>query len=199
MGRIVHRVHALAIALGAPGLFLIAFLDSSFLSLPEISDLLVISMVTRHKAFLPLYVIAATTGSIAGCLVMYYIGRKGGDAVVRKRFASANVERTMATVQRHGMMAVLIPSVLPPPMPFKIFVILAGVAGIGVVKFVTAIALGRGMRYLALGILAVEYGDRAMAYMRDNATIVTLVAVSLLAVAFLAYQLWSKAQAVQNR
>src|SRR5438067_1926699 len=153
MGRFVRRVHALAIAFGAPGLFLIAFLDSSFLSLPEISDLLVISMVTHHKARLLLYVIAATTGSIAGCLVMYYIGKKGGEAVVRKRFASANVERTMASVRRHGMMAVLIPSILPPPMPFKIFVILAGVAGISVAKFVTAIAVGRGRRYLALGLL----------------------------------------------
>jgi membrane protein YqaA with SNARE-associated domain len=198
MGRIVRRVHALAIALGAPGLFLIAFLDSSFLSLPEISDLLVISMVTHHKARLLLYVIAATAGSIAGCLVMYYIGKKGGEAVVRKRFASANVERTMASVQRHGMMAVLIPSILPPPMPFKIFVILAGVAGISLTKFVGAVAIGRGMRYLALGILAVNYGDRAMAYMRENAAIVSLVAVGFLAVAFLAFQLWSKAQAAKN-
>jgi membrane protein YqaA with SNARE-associated domain len=199
MGRFVRRVHALAIAFGAPGLFLIAFLDSSFLSLPEISDLLVISMVTHHKARLLLYVIAATTGSIAGCLVMYYIGKKGGEAVVRKRFASANVERTMASVRRHGMMAVLIPSILPPPMPFKIFVILAGVAGISVAKFVTAIAVGRGMRYLALGILAVKYGDQAMAYMREHATTVSLAAVALLALVFLAYQLWNRAQAAQNR
>ena len=199
MGRFVRRVYALAIAFGAPGLFLIAFLDSSFLSLPEISDLLVISMVTNHKALLLVYVIAATTGSIAGCLVMYYIGKKGGEAVVRKRFASANVERTMASVQRHGMMAVLIPSILPPPMPFKIFVILAGVAGVSVAKFVTAIAVGRGMRYLALGILAVKYGDQAMAYMQEHATTVSLAAVGLLALAFVAYQLWNRAQAAQNR
>src|ERR687885_540006 len=105
MGRIVRRVYALAIAFGAPGLFLIAFLDSSFLSLPEISDLLVVSMVTHHKPRLLLYVIAATAGSIAGCLVMYQIGRKGGEAMVSKRFTSANVERALASVQRHGMMA----------------------------------------------------------------------------------------------
>src|SRR5919199_6321169 len=146
MGRFVGRVHALAIALGAPGLFLIAFLDSSFLSLPEISDLLVVSMVTHHKARLVLYVAAATLGSIAGCLVMYLIGKKGGDALVRRRFASHTIDRTMASFQRHGMMAVLIPSLLPPPMPFKIFVLLAGVAGISIARFVAAVALGRGVR-----------------------------------------------------
>jgi membrane protein YqaA with SNARE-associated domain len=199
MGRFVGRVHALAIALGAPGLFLIAFLDSSFVSLPEISDLLVVSMVTHHKARLILYVIAATTGSIAGCLVMYFIGKKGGEALVRKRFRSANVDRTLESVQRNGMMAVLVPSILPPPMPFKIFVLLAGVAGISVAKFVAAVAIGRGMRYLALAILAVKYGDQAMAYMREHAAFVSLIVVGLLAAVYAAYQVWSKAQAVKNR
>ena len=199
MGRFVGRVHALAIALGAPGLFLIAFLDSSFVSLPEISDLLVVSMVTHHKARLILYVIAATTGSIAGCLVMYFIGKKGGEALVRKRFRSANVDRTLESVQRNGMMAVLVPSILPPPMPFKIFVLLAGVAGISVAKFVAAVAIGRGMRYLALAILAVKYGDQAMGYMREHAAFVSLIVVGLLAAAYAAYQVWSKAQAVKNR
>src|SRR5438874_8542038 len=98
MGQIADRIRALALALGAPGLFLIAFLDSSFLSLPEIADLLVIYMVTHHKSRLILYVVATTLGSIAGCMVMYYIGRKGGEALIRKRFATGSVERAMASV-----------------------------------------------------------------------------------------------------
>jgi membrane protein YqaA with SNARE-associated domain len=199
MGSFVRRVHALAIALGAPGLFLIAFLDSSFLSLPEISDLLVVSMVTHHKGRLLLYVVAATLGSLAGCLVMYFIGLKGGEAMLRKRFTTSNIERAMASIQRHGMMAVLIPSLLPPPMPFKIFVLLAGVAGISARRFIAAVLIGRGIRFLALGLLAVEYGDRALAYMRENAVEASLIAVGLLALAFVAFQLWSKAQARKNR
>src|SRR3954467_9159746 len=101
MGSIVARVQALALALGAPGLFLVALLDSSVLSLPEIADLLVIWMVVQHKERLILYASAATLGSVAGCLVLYYIARKGGEAAVRTRFHSATVDRTLATVQRY--------------------------------------------------------------------------------------------------
>ena len=199
MSGFADRLRALALALGAPGLFIIAFLDSSFLSLPEIADLLVVYMVTRHKARMLVYVLATLLGSMAGCLVMYFIGRKGGEALVRERFASANIERTMASLRRHGLMAVLIPSLLPPPAPFKLFVLLAGVAGINVRQFVMAIAVGRGGRYLLLGVLAVEYGDRAMAYMKEHALEASLVAVGLLLVAFGAY-LWSaRAQGRKGR
>src|SRR5262245_30006543 len=145
MGSFVGKLRALALAMGAPGLFAIAFLDASFLSLPEIADVLVIWMVTHRKHRLAVYVACATFGSLAGCLVMYYIGRKGGEALVRRRFASASVERTMASIRRHGMAAVLIPAILPPPMPFKIFVLMAGVAGITTSRFCTAVILGRGL------------------------------------------------------
>jgi membrane protein YqaA with SNARE-associated domain len=192
MGRIANRVYTLAIALGAPGLFLVAFLDSSFLSLPEIADILVVSMVTANKARVVMYVVCATLGSIAGCLIMYVIGRKGGAALVGKRFARASVDRTMAAFNRYGMMAVLIPSILPPPAPFKIFVLLAGVAGISTPRFIAAVALGRGARYAVLGFLAVRYGDRAMAYMHENGARVSLIAVGVLVSAFVAYLLWSK-------
>jgi len=199
MGRIVDRIRVIALALGAPGLFVIAFLDSSFLSLPEIADLMVIYMVTHHKARMIIYAVAATLGSIAGCLVMYFIGRKGGDALVAKRFTTGTIERAKASLQRHGIMTVLVPSLLPPPAPFKIFVLLAGVAHIDVRKFVFAIALGRGVRYLALGLLAVRYGDRALAYMHENALWVSLIAVGLLLAGFAGYLVWSRAEGRKSR
>jgi uncharacterized membrane protein YdjX (TVP38/TMEM64 family) len=96
-------------------------------------------------------------------------------------------------------MTVLIPSLLPPPAPFKIFVLLAGVAHIDVRKFVLAIALGRGARYLALAFLAVQYGDRALAYMHANALKVSLIAVGLLLAGFAGYLVWSKAEAPKSR
>jgi len=194
MGRLVGRVSAFAMALGAPGLFLVAFLDSSFLSLPEIADLMVVYMVTRNKARVVLYVACAVIGSLAGCLVMYYIGRKGGEALVRKRFGQGNVESAMRTVQRHGMMAVLIPSILPPPAPFKIFILLAGVAGVAVWRFVVALLIGRGARYVALGFLAIAYGDSAISYMREHGAGVSLAVVVFLVVPFGFYLLWSKTQ-----
>jgi len=192
MGSLADRLRALALGLGAPGLFLIAFLDSSFLSLPEIADLLVVYMVTHHKSRAVLYAASTTLGSITGCLVMYGIGKKGGDALIRKRFATAKVDHAMALFQRHGVLAVLVPSLLPPPAPFKIFVLLAGVAHIDVRKFVLAIGIGRGVRYLALAFLAVEYGDRALAYMHANSVTASLALLGLLAAGFIAYLIWSK-------
>jgi membrane protein YqaA with SNARE-associated domain len=194
MGRIASRVYALAVALGAPGLFLVAFLDSSFLSLPEVADILVVSMVAGNKPRVVLYVACATLGSIAGCLVMYFIGKKGGAALVGKRFAHGSVNRAMAAFDRYGTMAVLIPSILPPPAPFKIFVLLAGVAGISAPRFIAAIAIGRGARYAVLGFLAVRYGDRAMAYMHEHGAKVSLIVVGVLVAGLLAYLLWSKRQ-----
>src|SRR5262245_19501012 len=135
MSRIVDILRGLAFAWGAPGLFLVAFLDSSFLPLPGITDLLLIVIVTRHEEFVALYVGATTIGSIAGCLVMHYIGRKGGEALIRRRFTGPNIERAMGSLQRYGVMSVLIPSLLPPPAPFKIFLLLAGAAGISATRF----------------------------------------------------------------
>jgi membrane protein YqaA with SNARE-associated domain len=196
MGELVARVRSLAIALGGPGLALVAFLDSTFLPLPGIADILLVVMVTRRPAAMFGYVLLTVAGSVAGCLVMHTIGRTGGEALVRKRFTGEKTERAMAALQRNGVMAVLIPSLLPPPAPFKIFVLLAGVVGISAVRLAIAIAIGRFARYLALGLLAVRYGNRAMTYMRERGTIVSLVAVAVLAAGFGVYLLATKARAV---
>jgi membrane protein YqaA with SNARE-associated domain len=199
MGRIADWARGLALSFGAPGLWLVAFLDSSFLSLPEITDILVVWMVTRHPARMVIYALAATLGSLAGCLVMYFIGRKGGDALVRKRFAAARVERAMAAFERYGVLVVLIPAILPPPAPFKIFVLLAGLAGISPTKFVIAILIGRGSRYFALGVLAVEYGEQALSYVEQHGFTAAMAALGLLAAGAAGYLVWSKAQAAKGR
>jgi membrane protein YqaA with SNARE-associated domain len=177
----------LAMALGAPGIFLVAFLDSSILSLPEVADLLVIWMVTNNKSRIVIYVVSATLGSLLGCLLLYGIGKKGGAGFVHRRFGSTNVERALEAFRRHGIMAVLIPSILPPPAPFKIFVLLAGVADISVARFSTAILIGRGLRYTTEGLLALWYGERAIAFIQQNGTTIALAAVIIIAVGFLVY------------
>ena len=199
MGKFAAQLRALALLLGAPGLFLVAFLDSSFLSLPELADLLVIWMVTRHKSQLVLYVAAATVGSLGGCLVMYYIGRKGGEALMRRRFKGASVDRAMASFRRYGIMAVLVPALMPPPMPFKVFVLLAGAAGITTPQFSIAVGVGRGLRYLALGLLAVRYGDVAFTYLEEHGVAVSLAAVGVMLAGFGAYLLWRTARAAKSR
>jgi membrane protein YqaA with SNARE-associated domain len=193
MGSFVDWIQTTALALGGPGLFIVAFLDSSFLSLPEINDLLLIWMVAQHKTRMPYYAVASTLGSVAGCLVLYYVGRVSEHWVAR-RFSADRMERTMKTFQRYGVMAVLIPALLPPPAPFKVFVLLAGVAGISVQSFGLAIAIGRGIRYFGEGALAIWYGDRALEFIEANGRSIGLGLVSLLVVGLAAYVLRRRAQ-----
>jgi membrane protein YqaA with SNARE-associated domain len=199
MRRFVEWVQTLALSLGAPGLFIVAVLDSSFLSLPEINDILVVVMVTRHKARLVLYATAATLGSIAGSLVLYSIGRKGGEAVPRKRLDTARSERVLASIQRWGVMAIIIPSLLPPPMPFKMFVLLSGVARMPVPRFVGAVAIGRGTRYFGEALLARRDGDQTMTFIHQHSRAVALVLALALAAGLAAYVLWGRARAEKGR
>lgn len=181
MARIVAWVQAFALGIGGPGLFLVAFLDSSFLSLPEINDLLVVMLVVEHKARMPYYALMATLGSVAGCLVLYGLGRRGGEALVRRRFGGPRMTRALALSKRYGVFAVAVPAILPPPAPFKIFVLLAGVAAVPVWRFAVTIAVARGFRYFAVGALSVRYGEDAIAFVEANGRVVALVLVGLLA------------------
>jgi membrane protein YqaA with SNARE-associated domain len=173
-------LYGAALALGGPGLFAVAALDSSFVSLPQINDLLVVLMVTQNKALMLYYAGMATLGSVAGCYAIYYLAGKGGEAFLRKRTRAGGLERTLALYRRHGLLALMVPALLPPPAPFKLFVLGAGLAGIRPLSFVTAIAVARGARYLALGILAIYFGDAALELMRTRGREVALWLVGLI-------------------
>jgi membrane protein YqaA with SNARE-associated domain len=199
MERIVAWARRIALVFGSPGLFVVAFLDSSFLPLPGVTDLLLILVVTREPDRMLLAAAAATFGSVLGCLAMHYVGRKGGDVLVRKRFAGERIERATETLRRYGVIAVLIPSLLPPPAPFKIFILLSGVIGIPASRLALAIAIGRAVRYTVLGVLAVSYGTRAQTYLAERGARVSLVVVAALVVGFSVYLVWKKAQARKSR
>ena len=175
MSRIVRWLEAFTSSLGGPGLFLVAFLDSSFLSLPEINDVLVVLMVTRNEELMPYYAAMATLGSITGCLVLYVLGRKGGEAILQKRFSGPRVEKAMGLFRRFGVLAIIVPALLPPPAPFKVFVLLSGVTRVPWPRFCGAVAVGRGVRYFGEGLLAVRYGDEAVELLRANGPLVSLV------------------------
>lgn len=175
MSRIVSWLEAFTSSLGGPGLFLVAFLDSSFLSLPEINDVLVVLMVTRNEELMPYYAAMATLGSITGCLVLYVLGRKGGEAILQKRFSGPRVEKATGLFRRFGVLAIIVPALLPPPAPFKVFVLLSGVTRVSWPRFCGAVAVGRGVRYFGEGLLAVRYGDEAVELLRANGPLMSLV------------------------
>jgi membrane protein YqaA with SNARE-associated domain len=174
MHRLLAWVQGFAEALGGPGLFIIAFLDSSFLSFPEVCDALIVLLTVQHRERMVFYALTTTLGSIGGCYALYSVGRKGGEAFVRKRFSERHVDRAMEIFRRYGILAIVVPSLLPPPMPFKIFVLAAGVARVRTVDFLVAVAIGRGIRYFGEGLLAVWYGEQALTFLRENAHTVGL-------------------------
>jgi membrane protein YqaA with SNARE-associated domain len=199
MRRLLEWVQGFALALGGPGLFLIAFLDSSFLSFPEVVDLLIVWLTVQHPHRMLYYALLSTLGSVAGCLALFLVARKGGEAFLLKRLHERHVERATAVVRKHGLLSVLVPSLLPPPAPFKIFVLAAGVAQVRVADFLLAVGIGRGIRYFGEGLLALWYGERAAAFLRDNAR---EVAVWMAVIAFalgLGWIVWQRHQNASRR
>lgn len=188
----INWLSAFALSIGGPGLFTIAALDSSFVSLPQINDLLVVLMVTGNKAWMPYYALMATLGSVVGCSILYVLAKKGGEALLRRRVSSARVDRALALYRRHGVLALMVPALLPPPAPFKLFVLGAGIAGVRPVKFVIGVAVARGARYLILGTLAIYYGDAAKALMETHGPLVGLSIAVLIVTVAVVWFLWQR-------
>ena len=137
---------------------------------------------------MPYYATMTTLGSIVGCFVLYGVARKGGEVFLRSRFKASHVDRGMRLYQRHGLLAVIVPALLPPPTPFKLFVLLAGAAKVSPWRFGMAIALGRGIRYFGQGLLAVMYGERAIELVREHGVEVGLgLAVAAIVIALTVY------------
>jgi membrane protein YqaA with SNARE-associated domain len=190
-------------ALGPPGLFVVAVLDSSFLSIPEVNDLLVVTSAAAFPSRTWLYILMATLGSVVGCLILWWIGRRGGQALLERRFGLDRVARTRALFSRWGVLALAIPSLLPPPMPFKVFVLSAGVFGMTWRRFVATLLVARGARYTFWGVMGALYGAEALAMLQRfdawfaGRTAWILLAVALTVVAFAAVWLLRKRKVLE--
>jgi len=149
---------ALAIRLGAPGLFAVAFVDASSIAVPM--DPLVASYVWAAPHKLVLYVLMAAVGSALGSLVPFYLGRAGGELFLLKRIDRARFEKLRDRFERQEFLALLVPAMLPPPTPFKLFVFAAGVFEMRTAVFLLAVAVGRFVRFGILSVLVVRYGPQ---------------------------------------
>ncbi|MCA1555253.1 MAG: VTT domain-containing protein [Acidobacteria bacterium] len=148
------------IAYGPFGLFGIALLDSALIPLPGGPDAVLILLSTARPAWVPIYVLAATLGSVIGCVIFYYISRRAGRSAL-KRFPPRKQARVKELIDRYDVLTVLVSSILPPPFPFKIFIATAGVFRFSITRFALAIAAGRAFRYALVGYLAAHYGEHA--------------------------------------
>jgi membrane protein YqaA with SNARE-associated domain len=168
-----QKIVVFAGALGAPGLFLISFLDSSVLTFPVINDLLLIELCIQKPSRMPLYAAMAMIGSVLGCLLLFFLAEKGEEAFFHKK-AGEHAHAIRHWVERNGFGGMLIAALLPPPTPFKIFVLAAGVFEVPLSSFVSAIALARAIRYFGVGYLAIRYGNQAMPFLAQHKVEVTV-------------------------
>jgi membrane protein YqaA with SNARE-associated domain len=154
------RLTEVLITFGPFGLFAVALLDSSFVPLPSSADALMLLLTTTHPRWMVVYALVATVGSAIGCLILYYASRRAGQRALA-RFSEAKQKRVKNWIERYDVISVLVASLLPPPFPFKLFVVSAGVFRFSVTRFLIAILIGRGFRFLLEGYLAVRYGAQA--------------------------------------
>ncbi|HMI52408.1 MAG TPA: VTT domain-containing protein [Candidatus Saccharimonadales bacterium] len=171
-----QKIVAFAGSLGAPGLLLISFLDSSVLSFPVINDLLLIQLSVQNPKRMPLYAAMASLGSVLGCVLLYYIARAGGEAYFHRK-AGTRALHIRSWVERNGFGGILAAALLPPPTPFKIFVFAAGVFEVPVVSFTLAVTIARLVRYFLVGYLAIRYGNQALPYIKTHWPMVLIGAV----------------------
>jgi membrane protein YqaA with SNARE-associated domain len=174
--------------MGGGGIFAVAFLDSSVLSFPFITDALVMKMCIDRPGRMLYYVVMATLGSLLGCIWIYWLAKKGGE-VYFHRHGGRYALKAKRWVDSHAFLSLFIPAILPPPMQFKVFVLAEGVFQVPLRTFVLALVLGRGVRYLAEGVFAVRYGQGALVYLVSHAGLFILMVAGLLVLIYLGNRL----------
>lgn len=179
---------------GPFGLFAIALLDSALIPMAGGPDALLLLLAMARPSWMLIYAAAATVGSTAGCVVLYYISQRAGRRALA-RFSAKKQARVKELIDRYDVLSVLVASLLPPPFPFKLFVVTAGVFRLSILRFTVAIAAGRAVRYLLEAYLAAYYGERAKDLIAQYYPIIGISLTVLIILGFVARNLWRKRRA----
>jgi len=163
LARYTAWVLGLMKVLGIWGVFVIAFADSALLGMPV--DFIVATYVYQDRRRMLLYIAMASLGSALGSIPLYLIGYAGGEAVLRKRISEARFLKIHRSFEKHEFWALMFPGMLPPPMPFKIFVLAAAVFEMKFRDFLVAIFAGRFVRFLVLSVLVLWFGPEIISHM----------------------------------
>jgi membrane protein YqaA with SNARE-associated domain len=172
------------LSFGLIGLFVLAALDSTFIFyLPFAIDAILIILVSKNESMMPYYALITTTGSIIGCLFTYLIISKTSEQSLEKMVSTRKFERVKRKMNKNGFWAIAIASALPPPFPFTPFLIMAAVVKLSIKKVIVAVFMGRLVRYLSEGLLAIYFGRRILR-MLDSTIFKTFILI-IFAVAIL--------------
>jgi membrane protein YqaA with SNARE-associated domain len=177
--------------LGAWGVFLLAAIDSAAIPIPL--DALVAGYVFSNPAGAWLYCFAGAAGSALGSLVPYYLGRAGGELFLLKRIDEARLQRIRDRFERQEFLALMVPAMLPPPTPFKLFVFAAGVFEMKVHLFLLAIVGGRLVRFGILSLLTVVFGPQIVSRVKNlfrvHPSLAILLILAVAAIGYLIFRL----------
>ena len=187
----LSRLSDFLVAFGPLGLFVVAVLDSSFVPLPSSADALMLLLTAAHPRWMIFYAIVATAGSATGCLILYYASRRAGRRALA-RFSESKQQRVKQLIDRYDVLSVLVASLLPPPFPFKLFVVTAGVFRFSVVRFLAAIMVGRGFRFLLEGYFAIRYGAQAKVFLGKYYPWIGIGLAAVIIAVFLIRILWKR-------
>jgi membrane protein YqaA with SNARE-associated domain len=182
------------IYVAGPSMVVIGALDSSLLSLPEINDYLVVMRCANAPYEVFYFPLFAAAGSVLGCLLLYTIIRRGGQAVLRKRFRAEHLERVERTYARFGFLALAVPALLPPPMPFKIFVATAGALEYPRWRFMLTIMIARSLRYYIEGTLAVFYGKTVLDFIKKYGFTILAIVIGVCIIGLIIYLILQRRQ-----
>jgi membrane protein YqaA with SNARE-associated domain len=152
--------------LGPWGVFAVAAVDGSLFGMPV--DAVVAGYIYHDRARFLLYVLLASAGSAAGSLVLYGIGYLGGEKLLRKRMPPERFAKIHASFERHEFWALMFPAMLPPPTPFKMFVLTASAFEMRLTHFVGAVFAGRLVRFLVLAGLTIRFGPQFVQFVTDS-------------------------------
>jgi membrane protein YqaA with SNARE-associated domain len=181
------------VSFGPFGLLTIAFLDSVLIPMPGGVDAVLLLLAASRPSWMPIYVAAATIGSTVGCVGLYRLSQRAGKRALA-RFSESKQKRVKNLIDRYDVMSVLVASLLPPPFPFKLFVVSSGVFRLNLVRFTLAVAGGRLFRYGLEGYLAARYGDHAKEVLAHYYPTIGIVLAALIVIFFVGRTLLKQSQ-----
>jgi membrane protein YqaA with SNARE-associated domain len=176
--------------LGTVGLFLVGIIDNSFIPIPGGVDIFTILLVSGHRSAWLYYAAVATVSSVVGGWLTYRLARKGGEETLEKKIGKERAEKVYEKFEKHGFSSIVIGAVLPPPFPIVPVLMAPGILEYPTRKFIAALTVGRGLRYVAIAFLAHVYGKQIIGFLTryERPLLYTLLALAALGgIAALAY------------
>jgi membrane protein YqaA with SNARE-associated domain len=175
---------------GPWGIFLVSLSDSAFIPMPQGVDVLLIAQAVASPSTAYPTAALAVVGSVLGSLILYTLARRGGKLMLERKVSASGAEKLRQQMKQYGALALIPPTMIPLPLPMKLFVIAAGVFQLPRTHFVAALVFARCVRYFGEAWIAVRYGERTTALLKEHALLGFGIAVALIAVFLVAHR-WS--------